>query len=235
MKTQKVELGNLKFNPELLAIRKLNTFDVSRYRQAYRSGADMPLPIIEEGTLKIVSGNHRVTAMIMEYGEERTIDVILKKYKTKKEMLIDFTKENCTHGVPFSGFQKKTLISVLINEGLSTDEIALLFNVPARSIEKWGDDIVMVQRPGRKFVEIPSPKKRGFEPQDNKVTQEQYVHHIDHDRGVPVTSMARQLTNWLNIGAINQTEVAIDSLNLLHEALHMFFDSTEELRAVGVK
>jgi hypothetical protein len=113
MKKMKVKLSELKIDPKLIFIRKLNDHIVRKYKDNYLEGAVFPLIIVEEGTNRIVSGMHRYHAMLMAFGENYEIEVIVRSYKTEKEVLIDFAEENLKHGYPIEGYYKKLLVDAL--------------------------------------------------------------------------------------------------------------------------
>ena len=74
----KAKLSTLVVAEWAVELRSLDMFMVSRYRQAMRIGAQFPALIVDKQTREIISGNHRYTAALEEYGEDHLIDVTIK-------------------------------------------------------------------------------------------------------------------------------------------------------------
>lgn len=214
MKT-KVLLNELQLNADLLRLRKIQPFTVSKYRQNYREGANFPAIVAEEGTGFIVSGNHRYTAMLEEFGEDHETDVIFKKFPSKKDLLQFFTKENVKHGLSLDGLSKRLITVELIKTGCSMEEISKLFNVPVKSIKQYADGQTSVTLGNGKIEQ--KPVKRGFEP-DRPITQVEYDMHLKKDRGLPIGQKTNELVRWLNGDFIAHTEVNKERINELKNA-----------------
>lgn len=226
----KIKISDLKFDEKLLSLRKVNKVFVSRYRQAYRSGADMPLIIIDKKTGLIVSGNHRATAIIDEYPADKKIDVIKRAYNDRKDLLFDFAKENSTHGNALDGFTKRKIIFELIKNGATESEIAKVFGISEKRIEIWGNQTA-VRKTGKKTTEI-VPIKRG--PHIEKpMTAEQYEQHVMMDRGITFRGNAKQMVRWLQNGWVLIDDDNIGVAKILSVELKKFIEiATEKIEAV---
>ncbi len=218
---KKVALKELVIDEKLTYLRPINPVFVSRYRQAYRSSANMPLPFVEEKTNRITSGNHRVTAMREEYSLDHKAEVIFKQYGSEREVLEEFVKENANHGNALDGISRSRLSIALLDEGVTEEEIASLFNVPVKKIEKWGNQTVVVL--GKKKTDRKTmPIKRGLEMTGKVMTAKQYETHVEKDRGIPAWQLANQLIRWLREGYVMPNERNMESLLALEEALGEF-------------
>lgn len=196
MQTKKLRAKDLIIDPRLKEIRHINQVYVSRYRQNYRNGANFPPLIVDENTNIVVSGNHRLTAIIKEYGEDELVTVQLRKFNTEKARLKEFIKQNSTHGMPLDQFTKKKFILAYLEKGGTREEIASILNVPVKKIDDLGDGVLSVET-GNGKTEL-KPKKRGLEPPVNKkITEEQYRQHDGLDRGIPLKAQINQLLRWL--------------------------------------
>ena len=204
------QLSELKPDEKLLSIRKVNKMIVSKYRQNYREGCVFPLMIIEQGTKRIVSGNHRYAAMLAEYGKEHKVTVIVKKYESEKDVLIDFAKENATHGYAIDGLPKKLLILELSKNGATNQEISKIFNISIRRIEELGSGMVNVIVGGSEEdgnIEIEQrPVKRGFEP-PRSISMKEYNDHRTRDCGLPLGQKTNELIRWLSGDLIIRNEI----------------------------
>jgi len=221
MKTKTVKIKDLHIDLKLTNLRHVNPVFVSRYRQAYRNEANMPLIIVQiiDDLYRVVSGNHRATALREEYGEDHEVKVEVKEYASEREVLEDFAKQNASHGNPIDDFTKKKLTKALLDEGCTPESIASLFNVSVKRIEMLGDDIIQVTL-GNGTIED-RPAKNGFKP-EAPISEKQYDEHSQKDRGLTVVQQAGQLTRWLSQDIIQKTESNIVALKLLKVAIDKF-------------
>ena len=66
----KAKLDSLQQAQWVLDIRPVDSFVVSRYRQAWRTGAAFPPIIADKATREIISGNHRWQSAMDEFGPD---------------------------------------------------------------------------------------------------------------------------------------------------------------------
>jgi transposase len=194
--TRTVALEDLTIDDRLIYLRKINLFKVNEYQQRYRAGVDMG-EIVVDDTMRIVSGNHRVTAMINEYGPDHEIDVTVRKFKNWKHLLSEFARYNASHGMPLSSTSRRLITIDLIKEGASLEECSTLFGVSVKRIEEWGNMTVVVF--GKKGKSRLAPCKRNAEP-GTKMTEEQYAIHMRADIGVKAVTLADQLIREIEEG-----------------------------------
>lgn len=217
-----VRVGDLVIDEKLTWFRPINEWYVSQYRQHYRAGVDMGEIIVEKNKLRVVSGNHRVTAMIREFGPDHGITVTAEQYEGERELLERFAACNLPNGNALDGKQRRAISNELIKQGASREEVASLFGVSVRRIEEWSGMTVMVigGKSGKAKHPVPMPAKAGVEP-GTTMSHEQYTTHWTHDRGVSAVSQAKQLARWIangwikderSINALADLRVAIESL-----------------------
>lgn len=225
-----VKLKHLQVCPKLSDLRKVNLVFVSRYRQAYRTGAHMPplkVQRIKNNLYRIVSGNHRYRALVAEFGKDFEIEVLLGEYANERAILEDFVHENANHGNALDGITRRRLTHELLKEDVTAEEIAVLFNIPVQRIERWeGTGIVTVLGPNKQKTD--EFVKRGYQPQATPITRAEYKQHLERDRGLSVVQQATQLTRWIYQNAIERSEVNIIALSELHSALGEFFKAQEK-------
>jgi len=191
-----VKLNKLTIADWALELRPLDMFMVSRYRQAMRIGQVFPALIVDKDTGEIISGNHRATAANMEFGEDHTIEVEYRKFKDHAARLVCMAEENAKHGMPMDGITRRRVAIAMINEGMSSAEVARVINVPEATLGKWGEMTVLVIGKGKRQTAFPI--KGGIDLEQVKtMTAPQYQEHIEHDKGVEARHMAQQLTRWL--------------------------------------
>lgn len=230
MKTKKVKIGDLVIDPELIRIRKINDSIVSRYRQHYREGVIMPALLVEESTLRVVSGNHRLTAMLKEFKPDKKIEVNVKSYPSQKELLEDFARENANHGMPLSGFTKRSLSIALIKHGSTAEEVSRIFGVSVRKIEELCDGVVRVDIGKGKEEDLPA--KPNFEGIGKVLTKQQYEEHFEKDRGIPFVSQVNQIIRWLKNDYVIPNDKNIKALEELRECIDNYLDGSGSKVAV---
>lgn len=227
METATVRIGDIGFDEELLKLRPINAYIVSRYRQSYRSGANMPKVILDKATLKVVSGNHRTTAMLEEYGEDYEVEVEVRDYATRRELLEDFTRENVAHGFPLEGVSRAKIAHALVQNGATAEEIAQLFNVAVKRIVEWCGLTVSVVG-GKTKKGITEIIKRGPDIVGDTITREQYETHMARDRGISAQAQAEQIIRWLRNGWIKPEDTrSINALRELAEEIATFMATVE--------
>lgn len=221
----KVRIGELVVDSKLIELRPINPVFVSRYRQSYRMGAAIPPLIVEEGTNRIISGNHRYTAMVQEFGPDYKTEVIYKKFEDELAVLKEFTRDNAAHGYPLDGITRKRLVAAMLDLGATIEEVARLLNVPVRNLESWGRNFVAVI--GSDGMQRHVPVKRGFPAVQTTITPQLYEEHKRADRGLKVEELVGQLLRWLRNGWVEPKEDIVASLDELQREITRFLKQAE--------
>jgi len=206
--------GDLRIADWAVGIRKVDMFVVSRYRQAMRVGNVFPEILYDQKTKEVVSGNHRLTAYLAEYGEDHDVPAKPVRFKTHRQRLEMFARENATHGEPMDGFTKQKLGVALMLEGANAADVAALFGVPVHKVESWGGRTVIVNGAAK-------PVKASVDPDIvTKMTVEQYEEHDRKDRGNGFVQNVRQVTRHLKNGWVDWTDDGcVAALKELHKTL----------------
>lgn len=233
-----MKVGMLNVDPGLVRLRPINVHFVARYRQAYRSGKWLGPITVDADTMSVVSGNHRVTALMEEYGPDHEISVTVKKYKSRRELLQEFTQANLTHGIPLSGSSRRAITLELIKTGATSEEVAQLFGVAVNRVTEWAGMTVLVvgnqkaMKSNLKAGDSPKPVsngeympvKSGIEP-GITMNRAQYNDHWSKDRGVSAYAQSEQIQRWLRNGWINKDdEKTVKSLGRLRDELGKFLE-----------
>ena len=221
MSTKKIQLKELKVDPRLTELRPIQTTWVDKFRRALRAGEQFPSIVIEQGTNRIVSGNHRYAAMTEEFGKEHETTVEVKKYNNEAEVLADFAIENTKHGQALDFNTKCKLTHAMLKEGLTDEEIGGIFNLKTSQIKRMADNVVAVKI-GNKIEK--KPVKKGFEKPQKPLTKKQYEEHQSKDRGIYVTQIAGQLIRWLENGYIAHSEKNEQVLRHLKRLIEKFLE-----------
>ncbi len=213
----KVKISELKTDDGLLDIRPVDPITAGRYRIAMRCGAKFPALIIDKKTNSVVCGNHRLAAMIAEFGEEHVADVEKRTFKNRLEILRTFTEDNTKHGKPLTGFALHRCGFAMLNEGMPAEEVSKSLNIPMKLFEKWGERTVGIIGKGRTDT---VPVKSGLVVPGRKMTQKQYAEHVRRDLGEDIIKLSDQLTRWIENGWYDtENEVMMESLKALGAAI----------------
>ena len=216
----KVKLNELKQSDDILEIRRVNPVIVSRYRQAVRAGDKFPDIMVQKGTNIIVRGNHRYSAYVEEYGEDHTINVSVKDYKSEAEMIADSVYDNARHGEPLDGIGRRRAIAKLTSLGMDAEKIASLMGVSVKRITELAGFTVLVRGNGYK------PVKGGLEHISGQtVSKRQYEEHDNGDRSIPVYAQCEQLIRWIQNGWVDMNdERNTKALERLHNELEKMLE-----------
>ncbi len=226
MSTKKIKANKLKIDENLTSIREINRLVVNDYREKYLLGEQFPPIIVAKDSRRVVSGNHRLTAFIEAFGDEASIEAIEKEYSSEKEVLADFAKQNSAHGMQLDGWTKKKLIHKLSENGATTEEIADSLSISPYRVKKYaGETVVVVGKGNRRNEKVEKPRKRGFHPPDNTVTEKQYENHVKHDKGFPLTAEMTTIIRRIYDGTISHDDKTIEKMKELRKAIDSFLKS----------
>ncbi len=225
-KFQPFKTGDLVIDNKLTNIRSINSVIVSQYRQHYRMGANFPPIVVQAGTNRVVSGNHRLTAMRQEFGDNHQIKVEIRNYATEAEVLEDFARENASHGYRLNGISKHRLYLAMLDEVISIERIAEILDLPVTGLERMYNNMVMVSVGGEP---TPKPAKKGFAvPLGETIDEESYNRHMKHDIGVPIINMTTMITNRLTEGTVPISDTLFVALKNLQQAISLFLEKHQK-------
>ncbi len=203
-------------------MRFVDPFTVSRYRIAMRAGAVFPPITIDGKTHEVVSGQHRFTAMLAEFGEDYEIEPIVKTYKSDADRIRAFAADNIANGRPMDSFTMDKITQALTDAGDSIETIAALFNVTVPNLkhrmETWSGRRVLVVGKDRKRTLM--PVKAGGLGGGKAMSLARYESHIRQDIGVTVAQLAHQLADRIEGGEYDAGDaLTVEALTRLRVAL----------------
>ena len=224
MDTKTVKVGEVNIDPELIALRPVNLFFVSRYRQAYRAGNDLGEIIVDASTMNVVSGNHRIIALREEFGTDREVEIVLKKFKTKLKMLETFAENNISHGNALTGFSRHSIALEMLKAGGKEGSVAGMFGVSVKRIQDWcGLTVVVVGKKGKQTIEVVKDSAKHVQ----TMSETQYETHRKADSGMHAVEHAKQLIRWIDDGWIEDEE-CISTLKVLANSIYKAFPAKSE-------
>ncbi len=96
----------LKLDFDLYPRNQVDDQHVGRLAEALRSGETLPPITVQEKTLMVVDGFHRIRACERVYGADAKIEAELWSYKDNAEFFVHATRLNATHGEKLSTYDK---------------------------------------------------------------------------------------------------------------------------------
>lgn len=225
------KIKELVVDDKLLELRPINLYFVSRYRQAVRSGSVFPPPIVEKGTNRIVSGNHRVRMYAEEFGPDHKIKVCEMNFSDEAEVIRKFAEENSTHGNALSGLSQKAITQALLRHGDSPETIARALNIPVKRVEMLGNmQVVVIGSHNKREYR---PVKRSLDHMTGPIKKVEYEEHIKKDYGIFSATIASQLIRHLKNGWIDLSNKHI--LNKMTELRNVLNDALDIPDAISSK
>ena len=219
----KEKLMNLVIDPNI-QVREVEDFTVSKYAQSMRAGNVFPPLIIEEGTNRIICGNHRYTAYKRVYQPDYSVDVTTMKFGSEAELIRFAARDNAIHGKPMGTWDMKRVAIRLKELGDNHELIAETLSVPIEKVKKWeGMTVVVIGNGNTKFT---APVKNGLEHIAGiRVQEKDYDAHKSHDPGVPIKNMAAVISRHIQNGWVNVNDKkTLENLSELNTALNGFFE-----------
>ena len=107
---------------------------IGKYADAYRAGADFPLPVVCADTLKIIDGFHRVRAWKRAF-KDKSIKVTLETFANDKERMTRAIELNAQHGRPLTSQDRVRIVQQALKHGIQLTETAVLLKTSAKSLQ----------------------------------------------------------------------------------------------------
>jgi hypothetical protein len=223
---QHLNLGDIMYDNSYM-IRQLNSHTVSRYAQNMEAGAKFP-PLVLTQSKKLVCGFHRYEAYIKTFNLDYSIPVIIKNYKSDKEIFEDAIQDNAKNGLPLTKFEIRQAIYKCKNFNISYDRIAKLLNLKPENIQKWGDETVVVIDTRGKTEELPKKgKDNTYKFENNTTTTKVYEEMQKNASGWNVSFHANQIINNIKWKSF---ELNKENINILNKLLKAIEDALSEVK-----
>jgi len=140
METKKIKAIDLVFDWNLWprqSMERLDSTNISRMREALRSGFTLPPIIINKKDYRIVDGFHRTQANLDVFGDEVEIEAILKDYENDSQMFLEAGATNHHHGLPMSPKDRAHFISRCRKYKLPWPAIAQALNMNPETVKEF--------------------------------------------------------------------------------------------------
>ncbi|MCG3133825.1 MAG: hypothetical protein HMLKMBBP_01090 [Planctomycetes bacterium] len=102
---------------------------VAELEEALRAGVELPPPIIDAASKRIVDGFHRVRALRRVLGPDAEIDVELREYASDAELFLDAMRLNGHHGRRMSSFDIARCARIAETLSIDPEQVATVLSV----------------------------------------------------------------------------------------------------------
>ena len=131
---------------------------VSRVRSAIRNGEVIPPPLVDERTNTLVDGRARHRAYLQEHGEEYAIEVELRSFTKRRQMLEEAARINVRHGEPLSEIDRLRTALHLRQMGSTTKTICRVLNISPEELKARAEGRIATLVPDKSDPE-PRPRE----------------------------------------------------------------------------
>jgi len=136
-----VPIASLFLDPGIWPRHKLSETNVASIREALLAGVEMPPILVDQKSLRVIDGVHRVTAFERLYGPEYLIECEEKVYKSRRQMIEDAMSLNVGRGENISRWDITRCI-------LLAEEVSIPITTLARLIH-WEPERLKAYRDSR--------------------------------------------------------------------------------------
>ena len=215
MTTKTLPIASLVEDFTIYPRHDVDSTHVSDLARAIKAGVNIPPPICEAGSLRIVDGFHRVHAWRRACGGEAQIKVELRHYESGVELLKDAIALNASHGRRLDQQDRTRCVLLLKSHGVELDTIAIVLHTTTGRVEQLMARVVVVdgeQLPAKPIVFPVGDQSR-------KLTASQYAVARSSSGWRPRQTIT-QLINEINGNVINlQDGALVRLLWALHAAI----------------
>lgn len=195
-----------------------------KYSEAMKMGGKFPPVVVGlfNGKYYLIDGKHRLKAYETVGVDE--VEVVVKSFSSKKDMLIAATELNVKHGVPLTPYDKTDVILALRKYGVSDLKIAKIVQVPFEKVSSFVVKRVVNTLSGEP-VSIKAPLRslvKGFGSGGSVVLSEEQKAAVEEQGVLSNVSELQLLDSVLVLlegRAVNlRNPVVVDKLKRIHKA-----------------
>jgi hypothetical protein len=194
MTTEQIKLSDLVEDLNIYPRGSVSEVRVSDLAYALDAG-DVPPPVTDHRTRKIVDGFHRVRAHRKRLGPDGAIDADVQEFGSDLEMLLASARLNSPHGLPLGRYDQRIMLIKARQLGADDEQIARALRVtPSRLLQ------VVIRQASSD--EGPVALKHGTEHLGGAYLTADQVTEIRRMRGAPARSKVFELTRLLRQGLV---------------------------------
>jgi hypothetical protein len=188
--TEKVALSALVEDLAIYPRGSVSDVRVSDLVYAIDAGAQLPPPVADKATMKIVDGFHRVRALRKRLGADAAVEVDLREFADEAAMLLESARLNSVHGLPLGRYDQRVVHVRAKELGAADEEIASALGVTVTRLLQIS---IKEAKSDRGQVAL----KRGTEHLGGAYLSDEQVAEIRRMRGAPARSKVAELTRML--------------------------------------
>jgi len=217
-----VRLADLVEDFALYPRHQVDGSHVADIARAIEAGHEIPPPVIDQGSSRIVDGFHRCRAYRRVLSDSGEIQVDARSYEDETAILKEAVALNSPHGRRFDQRDRTRSALLLEKHGVSAGEIADLLHTTMARVETLLTRVVMVQPKGRGKPERRPAKPVAYPARDGKprqLTESQYE-VMQSSNGHRTSQTVTQLIRELRAGVTDLQQPGLPAkLWELHDAI----------------
>jgi hypothetical protein len=190
MSIERVQLGTLVEDLSIYPRGSVSEVNVADLVYALDGGVELPVPVIDRNTRKIVDGVHRTRAHRRRLGADGVIEADVQEFDDDAAMLLESARLNSQQGLKLGRYDQRVTLLKLRQLGVTDEEAAGALGVtPARLLQ------IVVRVAKSDVGDV--PLKRGTEHLGGSYLTEAQREEIRRMRGAPARAKANELTRLL--------------------------------------
>jgi hypothetical protein len=191
----------------------VDSVHVNEIIAAMEAGIEMPAIIVDEESLRIIDGFHRVRATLRVYGDDAEIEADLRSYPSKKEMYLDAIRYNRGRGKDLNGAEMTGAILKGSEMRISIETLASVCGITQEKVRNIiGVKSVEVKNSGGTRIAL----HRSVQHMSGKAVSSKQAEVIERSPGQPMTLLLRQLNDLIETDLVDwdDTEVCVEMARL---------------------
>jgi len=126
--------------------KKVSAQYVANLIDAIEAGTPLPPIVVEDRTYFVVDGVHRMRAYGAIYGNDYEVEVIVERYRTKKDLFKRAVELNTSHGLKMDKVCKVLSAKKLREMGAKLKEIAQVLHMTEKRVRCLFDECAYVRK-----------------------------------------------------------------------------------------
>lgn len=199
MTTKTLPLASLVEDLNLYPRHNLNDIHVADLVRALQAGVTLPMIIVDAQSKRIVDWFHRKRALLKHLGEEASVPVELRRYKTEADLFLDAVRLNAAHGAKFDRQDQRRIVIRATEMKIDHKAIAVTLSVPEQHVEYLAVQVFYDDGGATK------PGKRGFSHLYGQTLTPQQMKVVDTVRSGEVVRLCVELRGLLDADLVDLT------------------------------
>ena len=135
MKPTIVIYTDIKFDDECYPRQAYDRSHAARIADAIAAGQEIPPIVLEHGTNVCVDGFHRCRAFFRIFGKDAVIPCVYRKFKNRRELILEAARLNATHGKSLSTCDRAHFGAIARRNGIKDADAALALSMTEKDYD----------------------------------------------------------------------------------------------------